>query len=210
LNNFSSTICRVLKAKPNQAHILLARLSIPNYLKIIAPAAKTYHLITQNVDRLSVVALNNLAEAFADKTRANRVRHDSILEMHGRLFDVKCTVCGHCVEDLSDPLCASLGAENHHVANSWMPIPEIHLPRCPSCCALARPGVVWFGEKPQRSDDINSLVFKADLCLLVGTSSEVSSCCELFLLLFTFSLVAVTCVGTPGINICVSRPAPWG
>jgi len=41
------------------------------------------------------------------------------------------------------------------------------------CGALARPGVVWFDEKPYKLDEINSLVYKADLCLVIGTSSTV-------------------------------------
>ncbi|RDB27787.1 NAD-dependent protein deacylase [Hypsizygus marmoreus] len=171
---------KALNAQPNDAHRLLAKLSIPSYLKTIAPAAKTYHIVTQNVDRLSVVALESLARDLADKkSRLDRPRKDSILEMHGRLFDVKCTVCDYCVEDLTNPLCEALGAADSHLGDyhdaGSKPngIPEAALPRCLSCHSLARPGVVWFGEKPLRLDDINSLIFKADLCIIVGTSLTV-------------------------------------
>lgn len=49
------------------------------------------------------------------------------------------------------------------------------LPRCAKCGALARPGVVWFGEQPWYLEDIETLVSKADMCIVVGTSSTVSS-----------------------------------
>ncbi|KAK0191220.1 DHS-like NAD/FAD-binding domain-containing protein [Armillaria mellea] len=52
-------------------------------------------------------------------------------------------------------------------------IPQTELPRCAKCNALARPGVVWFEEMPLCLDVINKLVYQADLCLVVGTSSTV-------------------------------------
>lgn len=134
--------------------------------------------MTQNVDGLSTVALKILADESTSKTAPiDRVRMDSVLEMHGRLFDVKCTSCHFCAEDISDPLCDSLGTaglEDYHTAGSKLnDIPESCLPRCPSCYSLARPGVVWFGEKPYRLDEINSLIFKADFLIVVGTSLTV-------------------------------------
>lgn len=162
--------------------MLLADLAVPSYLKILAPAAKTYHLVTQNVDRLSVRALETVAsERASEPKKADRPRLDSIIEMHGRLFDVKCTntECGHSEEDLSNPLCPALGAADalfsdyHDAGSKEVDIPEAELPRCKRCGALARPGVVWFGEKPLMLDEINQLVFKADMCLVIGTSSTV-------------------------------------
>jgi NAD-dependent deacetylase sirtuin 5 len=50
-------------------------------------------------------------------------------------------------------------------------VPLDRLPCCGSCQALARPEVMWFEEKPSHLDEINSLVFKAD----IGTSSTVIS-----------------------------------
>jgi NAD+-dependent protein deacetylase sirtuin 5 len=104
---------------------------------------------------------------------------DSVLQMHGSLFDVKCTQCGHTVHDLTNPLCPSLSVadlqlESYADAGSKeINISQEDLPRCKLCGALARPGVVWFDEKPYRLDEINTLVFKADLCLVIGTSSTV-------------------------------------
>lgn len=175
---------RALEAQPNAAHTLLAKMALPNYLKTVAPAAKTFHLITQNVDRLSARALTaTIAEQSPETRRANRPRPESIIEMHGRLFDVQCTSpeCGYVVENLSNPLCPALGdadalfASYHDAGSKDVDIPPEQLPRCAQCGALARPGVVWFGEKPLKLDEINQLVFKADMCLVVGTSSTVCS-----------------------------------
>ncbi|KAH9942666.1 DHS-like NAD/FAD-binding domain-containing protein, partial [Amylocystis lapponica] len=95
------------------------------------------------------------------------------------LFDVKCTACDHYEKDFNSPLCPALGATDaalgdyHDAGSKENDIPLAELPHCPTCGALARPGVVWFDEKPLRLDDINSIVYKADLCLVVGTSSTV-------------------------------------
>ncbi|KAI0784493.1 DHS-like NAD/FAD-binding domain-containing protein [Abortiporus biennis] len=173
---------KALEAQPNPAHFLLAHLSIPSFLRKVAPAAKTFNLITQNVDRLSIRAAETIATEQASQLhlkKIDRIKTNNIIEMHGRLFDVKCTSCDHSYEDLSNPLCPALGAAdeqfaNYHDAGSKdIDISETELPRCPKCGALARPGVVWFGEKPLMLDEINQLVFKADMCLVIGTSSTV-------------------------------------
>ncbi|KZW00550.1 DHS-like NAD/FAD-binding domain-containing protein [Exidia glandulosa HHB12029] len=173
---------KALEAKPNAAHDVIAKMSVPTYLRKVAPAAQSFHLVTQNVDRLSVSALNALLarpDSQAELATKHTVFRDSILEMHGRIYDVKCTACGFCEEDRTDPLCPALGAadasfNNYHDAGSKdVHIPENDLPRCAACGALARPGVVWFGEKPYHLDEINSIVYKADMCLVIGTSSTV-------------------------------------
>ncbi len=102
--------------------------------------------------------------------------------MHGRLYDVRCTdpKCGHIVEDFSNPLCPALGEADERLGDyqeagsKEADIPVAELPRCAACGKLARPGVVWFGEMPMMLDEISQLVFKADMCLVVGTSSTVS------------------------------------
>jgi NAD-dependent deacetylase sirtuin 5 len=51
------------------------------------------------------------------------------------------------------------------------------LPRCEKdgCGGLLRPGVVWFGESIPGLNAIESLVEEADMCLVIGTSSVVST-----------------------------------
>lgn len=58
-------------------------------------------------------------------------------------------------------------------------IDEADLPRCRKCGALARPGVVWFGEIPHHIEDIFALVERADLALVIGTSSTVNPAAKL-------------------------------
>lgn len=123
--------------EPNPAHMALAAMDrqIPNFL-----------LITQNVDGLH--------------TRAGSLR---VLEMHGSLWQVRCTVCTHAREDFSE-------------------LPE--MPECPVCGHLLRPGVVWFGE-PLTPGVLRLAVAeigKADVFLSVGTSGLVqpaASFCQL-------------------------------
>ncbi|KAF8068747.1 DHS-like NAD/FAD-binding domain-containing protein [Lyophyllum atratum] len=173
---------KALEAQPNMAHEILAKLAIPSLLKTVAPAAQSFTLITQNVDRLSKTAAHNLASELTRQNLGgseNRARKGSILEMHGKLFEVQCTKCAWRAEDFSNPLCHALGEAEEDIQNYTdagskdHDIPLDQLPRCPECQELARPGVVWFGEKPYHLDEINSLVYKADMCLVIGTSSTV-------------------------------------
>jgi hypothetical protein len=98
----------------------------------------------------------------------------ALLEMHGRLFDVACTArgCAHSVFDPSSPVCAALAGTEALDVGAPRIAPE-ELPRCARCGALARPGVVWFGERPLYLDTIDALVAAAELCIVVGTSSTV-------------------------------------
>ena len=207
---------RALQAKPNPAHDVIAKMSVPSYLKQVAPDAESFHLITQNIDRLSVTALNVLVEslppesaATSDSSRKSAVFQNTILEMHGRIYDVKCTVCDYCAEDRTHPLCPALGAADaslkdyHDAGAKEINIPQEQLPRCPACGALARPGVVWFGETPYYLDEIDSIIHKADMCLVIGTSSTVRLLCTV--------LFSLTCLSFPGelsIHLRGPRSAP--
>ena len=78
-----------------------------------------------------------------------------LVEFHGSIWAVRCTGCGREEELRSDfPL-----------------LP----PRCPSCGALLRPGVVWFGEQiPRRALEASlAMLERCDLLLVAGTSSVV-------------------------------------
>lgn len=173
---------KALEARPNPAHKILAKLAIPSLLKTVAPTALSFNLITQNVDGLSVAAANDLTSALSHrglKGSEDRARKGSLLQMHGKLFEVQCTKCEWRVEDFSNPLCRALGEAEKAIQNYTdagsknHDIPLDQLPRCFRCHEIARPGVVWFGEKPYHLDEINLLVFKADMCLVIGTSSTV-------------------------------------
>lgn len=146
---------------------------------MVAPAAQSFHLITQNVDRLSTRAALDLSHELSNQGKTSReyqATEGSLLEMHGKLFEVKCTECDWKTDVPSNPLTTALGVadadiRDYTTAGSKSDIPLDELPRCPMCGSLARPGVVWFGEIPHHLDTINSLVNNADLCLVVGTSS---------------------------------------
>jgi len=75
----------------------------------------------------------------------------------------------------SSPICDALAGTEEIVGKGIMdPIIDSNdLPRCSKCGHLVRPGVVWFGEMPHRMDEIDELVEKADLCLVIGTSAVV-------------------------------------
>ncbi|CCH48641.1 SIR2 family NAD-dependent protein deacylase [Pseudodesulfovibrio piezophilus] len=114
------------ESEPNAAHLALAEMERKK---------NNFLLITQNVDGLHC-----------------RAGSRKIMEMHGSLWQIKCTKCTHAREDFS-------------------PLPP--MPECPVCGHLLRPGVVWFGEPlipgvlRVAIDEIN----KSDVFLAVETSS---------------------------------------
>ena len=119
----------IAKARPNPAHLALAALEerVPDFT-----------LITQNVDGLH-----------------RRAGSRRLLEVHGSLWEVRCTACGRSFEDRQVPL----------------PI----LPQCDVCGGLLRPGVVWLGESldPRVLDAAYQALGQAQLVLSVGTSAVV-------------------------------------
>lgn len=155
---------------------MLSAFALSSFRNEIAPQA-TFTLVTQNVDGLSARADREIAINDPDAGNAS-----VSIEMHGRLFDVQCTDddCGHVEFSTQSPICEALsGTEELLVLERGTVDPVIDqskLPRCSKCGSLARPGVVWFGETPQKLEEIDALVEKADLCLVIGTSSTVSIC----------------------------------
>lgn len=156
----------------------LAAFSLSSVRNKIAPNS-TFTLITQNVDGLSIRAQQYLEAAAAHTSPVLTEERSELLEMHGRVHDVMCSSvsCGHVEFNTSSPICESLGGTEELVGAGVMDpnIPVASLPHCPDCGALARPGVVWFGEIPQHLDTIQELVDQAQLCLVIGTSSTVSA-----------------------------------
>ncbi|KAF8803861.1 DHS-like NAD/FAD-binding domain-containing protein [Phlegmacium glaucopus] len=162
-----------LQANPNDAHRALAAFSLSSIRQAIAPASQ-FTLITQNVDGLSPRANQEIAELHLHKDDDE----PNIIEIHGRLFDVLCPYykCKHVEFNTTSPICNALsGTESLLEEGVTDPVIDTKLlPRCSECGRLARPGVVWFGEMPHHMDEINELVDKADLCLVIGTSSTVN------------------------------------
>jgi NAD-dependent deacetylase sirtuin 5 len=165
-----------LRAQPNDAHRALSMFALSDVRNQIAPES-TFTLVTQNVDGLSVRADKEIAASHPEFAKNQDEEQPPMIEMHGKLFDVLCTDedCGHVDFNTASPICKALaGTEEliEHQTND----PNIDLkdlPRCSTCGALARPGVVWFEEIPIDLDVIDKLVENADLCLVIGTSSTV-------------------------------------
>lgn len=175
---------RAKAALPNAAHKAIARFSLPSIRHQIAPES-TFTLITQNVDGLSKRALDEVLSSQTIRKNLEGESDPVMLEMHGRLFDVLCTsrACEHQEYNDKSPICEALAGTEALLDHGTVEpnISAENLPRCSKCGALARPGVVWFGEVPYHLDTIDELVDKADLCLVVGTSSVV---CNYILIVF--------------------------
>ncbi len=114
--------------EPNAGHAAIAELE---------RRSSAFTLITQNVDGLH-----------------QRAGSQNVLEIHGSIWLLRCTICAREWTDLS----------------SSLPIP----PLC-QCGALARPGVVWFGENlnPKIWSAAERAVNACDVLLVVGTSAVV-------------------------------------
>lgn len=142
-----------LRAKPNKGHYALSKLSHKFN-------SDEYITITQNVDGLLSRNGHNL---------------DSLYEIHGSLFDLKCTsfMCNYIDHNnFKQPLTKALEDTEFEYSNlstrkrtfgdsdgndgvdislspQFNPVKTIleeDLPSCPVCHDLLRPGVVWFGE----------------------------------------------------------------
>lgn len=121
---------------PNAGHRALARLE--------AGLSGAFTLATQNVDGLHLLAGSR-----------------NVLELHGSLWRVRCTRCGHRREDRTAPL------------------PDLP-PTC-ACGALLRPDIVWFGEMLPEGlfEGAAAAAAACDLFLVVGTSGVVEPAASL-------------------------------
>jgi len=118
----------------------------------LALGAKAVRIVTQNVDGLHEVAARAVAGA--------RDPYPALpLEVHGSIFRVRCTGCYYRAPH-RDPV--------HHDSQE-------DLPHCPTCGALLRPDVVWFGEA--LDGQVLAQAFEAarvaSVCIVVGTSALV-------------------------------------
>ncbi len=116
------------KVQPNAGHRALAELE---------ERISEFTLITQNVDGLHQLAGSK-----------------SVVEVHGSIWNLRCTACKHEWLDRSVPL--------------TLP------PRC-ECGSLARPGVVWFGENLPSSvwARAERAATSCDVLVVIGTSAVV-------------------------------------
>lgn len=86
----------------------------------------------------------------------DRAGSKRILKIHGDIWQLRCTACGLEVRDERAPL-------------AELP------PRCESCGAMLRPGVVWFGEQlpPHVWNEAEEACRLCDVLIVAGTSAVV-------------------------------------
>ena len=119
----------ILNAKPNSGHTAIAELE----------KFKDVVVLTQNIDGLH-----------------QRAGSSHVLELHGSIIRIKCTVC-----DFED-----------EIPSSFENLP----PKCSRCGNILRPDVVWFGE-PLPQKVWNQAMIEANTCeimIVAGTSLVVS------------------------------------
>ena len=118
----------ILAASPNPGHKAIAELE--KYSQIV--------VLTQNIDGLH-----------------QRAGSTNVLELHGSIIRIKCTVC-----DFSDEILSSF---------------ELLPPKC-KCGNILRPDVVWFGETLPQDVWKNAIVHanSCDVMIIAGTSLVVS------------------------------------
>ena len=118
----------IFSANPNQGHIAISELE--KYADVT--------VLTQNVDGLH-----------------QKAGSSKILELHGSIIKIKCTVC-----EFKDEM-----------INEFYDIP----PLC-KCGNILRPDVVWFGESLPQDIWKNAIILasQCDLMVIVGTSLVVS------------------------------------
>ncbi len=140
------------KAEPNSGHIALARLE--------KKYGKNVTIITQNIDDLH-----------------ERAGNGTVLKIHGDLYRLRCTKCGHRMK-IDRIYIENYKQKLNNILSS--PIRLIRegknlLSRCPECGGIMRPDVVFFGETlPQKELGLSYIsIDAADAMIIVGTSGEV-------------------------------------
>ena len=118
----------ILDAKPNEGHFAISKME--KYKDVV--------VLTQNIDGLH-----------------QRSGSTNVLELHGRIIRIKCTVC-----NFSDNI-----TENF----------ELLPPKC-ECGNMLRPDVVWFGEALPQNVWKNAIkeASTCDVMIIAGTSLAVS------------------------------------
>lgn len=152
-------------AAPNPAHIALVACQRMGYVG---------EIITQNVDRLH-----------------QRAGHVDVLDLHGRLDEVRCQSCtyqvprvelqGWLVEHNPSYVNVSdedpLGPAPDGDARVEAPDADFQVPACPLCQGILKPAVVFYGESVPRAwvTRAQGWLAEADALLVVGSSLMVFS-----------------------------------
>jgi NAD-dependent deacetylase len=118
----------IFSAEPNLGHKVIAKLE--KFVKVV--------VLTQNIDGLH-----------------QRAGSTEVLELHGSIVKIKCTVCDFKSEILTE---------------------FIHIPPFCKCGNILRPDVVWFGESLPQEIWQRAMIHasKCDVMIVVGTSLVVS------------------------------------
>lgn len=137
---------RIAGAEPNPGHHVLARLE---------SRKPDFLLLTQNVDGLH-----------------RRAGSRQLVELHGNIWRARCTRdATHIFDERRQPPAEAHGGGAPCASNNAASL----LPSCPSCGALVRPDVVWFGEALDRAvmQQAMTAIERCEVLLLVGTSGVV-------------------------------------
>ncbi len=153
---------RIREARPNRAHIALARLQALQATGLI---------ITQNVDRLH-----------------QRAGSERVVDLHGRLDRVRCLECGAllCRESMQQrlllhnpwrPDARATARPDGDAEVAARLEAEIVVPDCGDCGGTLMPDVVFFGGSVpgERVRQCQRAIGDADALLAVGTSLQVYS-----------------------------------
>ncbi len=148
-------------ARPNPAHAALAALEQRGHMA---------QLVTQNVDGLHTAAGSS-----------------RLIELHGRLREVRCTQCGNLHPRISMQTwleSANPAFANHSAAvapdgdaDLDADFDAFQVPDCPACEGILKPDVVFYGDnvpKP-RADAAMAAANDADAVLVVGSTLMVRS-----------------------------------
>lgn len=145
----------VAKAKPNAAHLALAR-----YAVHCSKQGRSFTLISQNIDGLH-------ERAQAEVTSDQKLLHSRLILMHGSLGVSRCTQCEDLFADTSAYFDESGPVQGQFSCDSR------GLPLSPCCNQLLRPHVIWFGEVPLQMDEIQDAVSSCEVFVNIGTSGNV-------------------------------------
>ena len=171
------------QARPNPAHAALARLE---------RHGRIGQVVTQNVDGLHHAAGST-----------------QVIELHGRLRDVRCMACGECherqaMQDMlarANPAFATqqATAAPDGDADLEADFDAFRVPGCPACGGMLKPDVVFYGDSVPRprADAALEAARAADAVLVAGSTLMVRSgyrLCE-----------AAHAAGTPIVAINIGR-----